>query len=185
MDIPTPRPRLLVAILSILIVAGGSVPARAGLWTGACALRITFLFHEPVRPPLSSPGYDFEAFGAADLDPLTTGIQPCALSLSGSVFSGTAADGTGSASAWSCGTTLARGSWRQEFDAEGPLPFSGTHLLTGTWGDWTLQVQSSSLNVVGVGELTLQAADALKTPSCATGSLQTLTMVGVLVFQDP
>lgn len=185
MDKNKRRPRLLGAALALLLVAGGAAPARADLWTGACALRVTLTFHSPVRPPLSAPGYDIEAAGAADLDLTTPGIQPCARTLSGGAFGTTQAGGSGSATAWSCGTTVARGSWDQSFDEEGPPGFSGSHVLTGTWGDWTLHVQTPSLNVVGVGELALQAVEATKTPSCATGSLQSLTMVGVLVFQDP
>jgi hypothetical protein len=185
MDTNKRRPRLVGAALALLLVAGGSAPARADLWTGACALRVTLTFHSPVRPPLSAPGYDIEASGAADLDLTTPGIQPCARTLSGGAFGTTQAGGSGSAAAWSCGATVGRGSWDQSFDEEGPQGFSGSHVLTGTWGDWTLHVQTPSLNVVGVGNLALQAVEATKTPSCATGSLQSVTMVGVLVFQDP
>ena len=181
----TLRPKLLGALLALLLVAGDAVPARAGLWSGACGLRITIQFHAPVRPPLSSPSYDFEAVGAADLDPLTSGVQPCAFTLTGSALGGTSAGGSGLATAWSCAVTVARGSWQQTFDPEGPASFAGSHLLAGSWGAWTLQVQSPSLSVIGAGEFTLQAVDALKTPSCATGSLETVTLVGVLVFQDP
>lgn len=179
------RPRLLGALLSLLLVAGGAAPARADLWSGACALRVTMSFRSPARPPLSSPNYDISASGAADLDPTTGGIQPCVHTLSGDVLGSTAASGSGNALAWSCGTTVARGSWSQGFGAEGPAAFSGSHVLTGTWGAWTLQINSPTLNVVAVGELTLQAAEATKTPSCAAGSLSDVTMVGVLVFQDP
>lgn len=179
------RPRLLGALLTLLLIAGATSPARADLWTGACTLRVEVTFRSPARPPLSSPNYDIQAYGAVDLDPTTSGIQPCVRTLSGEVFGGTFAGGSGTALAWSCAATLARGSWSQSFDAEGPPAFSGSHVLTGAWGAWTLQVQSASLNVVGVGELALQAAEAVKTPSCATGYLSSVTMIGTLVFQDP
>ncbi|MDQ3952422.1 MAG: hypothetical protein M3279_05590 [Actinomycetota bacterium] len=181
----TLRIRILGPLLALGLVAGGAAPARAELWTGACALRVTLTFHAPVRPPLSGPGYDLEASGAADLDLTKAGIQSCATTLTGSISSGTSAGGSGRAAAWSCGTTVASGSWSQSFDAEGPGGFVGTHTLTGTWGAWTLEVQNPTLNVVGVGEFTLQAAEALKTTSCATGSLSSVTMIGELVFQDP
>lgn len=178
-------PRFLGALLAVLLVAGPAAPAGADLWSGACALRVTVSFRADVRPPLSSPNYDITASGAADLDLTTPGIQSCAHTLSGEVFGSTAAGGSGNATVWSCAATVARGSWNQSFDAEGPASFSGTHVLTGSWGAWTLHVQSPTLNVVGVAELALQAAEAVKTPSCAAGSLSSVTMIGVLVFQDP
>jgi hypothetical protein len=185
MDTNPMRRRLAGAALTLLLVAGPTAPARADLWTGSCALRVTLSFDTAVRPPLGSPSYDIDAEPAADLDLTTGGIQPCVRTLSSEAFGTTSASGNGDATAWSCGATFARGSWIQTFDAEGPQPFSGTHVLTGSWGNWVLQVQSPSLNVVGIGDFTLQAAEATKTPSCATGSLQSVTMVGVLVFQDP
>lgn len=179
------RPRLIGALLALLLVVAAAPPARAALWTGSCALRVTLSFRSPVRPPLSGPSYDIEATGAADLDLTRSGIQPCATTLTSSPTTGTGAGGSGSAIAWSCAGTVATGSWFQDFDAEGPAGFVGSHTLTGAWGAWTLEVQTPTPNVVGVGEFTLQAVEALKTPSCATGSLSSVTMVGVLVFQDP
>ena len=181
----TLRIRIIAPLLALAVVAGGAVPARADLWTGACTLRLTLYFGAPVRPPLSGPSYDIEAAGAADLDLTKAGTQPCATTLTGALSSGTAAGGSGRAAAWSCGITVASGSWQQSFDAEGPAGFFGTHTLFGAWGAWTLVVQSQSLNVIGVGEFTLQAAEALKTPACASGSISSVTMVGELVFQDP
>lgn len=179
------KPRLLGALLALLLVTGGATPARAALWSGTCAVQVTIAFRAPLRPPLSAPNYDISAGGAADLDPTTGGMQPCARTLSTEVFGTTAAGGSGHAIAWSCGTTLATGSWEQGFGAEGPAPFSGSHVLTGSWGAWTLAIHSTELNVIAVGELALQASEAGKTRSCATGSLESVTMVGVLVFQDP
>lgn len=185
MTTTTLRIRILGPLLALVLVAGSAAPARADLWTGACTLRVTLYFHAPVRPPLSGPNYDIEASAAADLDLTKPGAQACATTLTGTLSSGTAGGGSGTAAAWSCGTTVASGSWQQSFDAEGPAGFFGTHTLTGTWGAWTLEVQSQSLNVVGVGEFTLQAAEALKTPSCVSGSISSVTMIGELVFQDP
>ncbi|HEX2295164.1 MAG TPA: hypothetical protein VHN37_07640 [Actinomycetota bacterium] len=181
----TTRRTFLGVALALLLIAGAATPARAALWTGACALRATIDFHSPARAPLSTPSYGLSVTGAADLDLMTAGVQPCAFTLAGSAFGGTSAGGEGNAVVWSCAETVARGSWDQSFDDEGPAGFSGTHVLTGSWGAWTLHVQSSSLNAVGVGEMTLQAAEALETPSCAAGQLSSVTMVGVLVFQDP
>jgi hypothetical protein len=183
---PTSILRRIPAIaLALVLVTAAATPARADLWSGACTVRVTLSFRAPVRPPLSSPNYDLVLTGATDLDPLTSGVQACARTLSSEAFGNTGGGGSGTATAWSCGGTLGRGPWHQGFGAEGPPAFSGTHILTGTWGAWTLHVQSSTLNVVGVAELALQAAEATKTPSCATGSLESVTMVGVMVFQDP
>lgn len=185
MDKPTRRSRLAGLGLALLLVTGAAAPARAGLWSGACALRLTISFSSGARPPLSSPSYGLSATGAADLDLLKPGIQACATTVTGAISSATGAGGTGQALAWSCGTTVATGSWSQSFDAEGPAGFSGTHALTGTWGDWTLEVHSNELNVFGVGNFVLQPGEATKTTSCAIGSLDSVTMIGELVFQDP
>lgn len=185
MDGAIPRKKALGVALALLLVAGAASPARANLWTGACALRVRLTFDSAVRPPVASPSYDLQALPAADLDVTAPGIQPCAVTLSGSTFGTTAAEGSGSALAWSCGGTLGVGSWHQSFDAEGPGGFDGTHVLTGAWGSWTLHVQTPSLNVLGVGELTLDPADATKTLGCGVGSIDSVSMIGVLVFQDP
>ncbi|MDQ4124389.1 MAG: hypothetical protein M3134_02155 [Actinomycetota bacterium] len=179
------RPRLLGAVLATIVVVAGAAPARADLWTGSCALRVTIEFRAPVRPPLSGPNYDLYALPGADLDLTQGGAQSCVRTLSSQPVGSTSAEGSGTATAWSCGTTLARGSWTQAFDTEGPQEFSGTHVLTGTWGAWTLHIQSHDLHVIGVGELTLDPSDAAKTSSCATTALESVTLVGTIVFQDP
>ena len=181
----TIRRKTLGAVLALLLVAGAASPARANLWTGTCALQVTISFDFPVRPPIASTSYRIEAWGAADLDVTTSGLQPCAATLAERAFSGTSVVGEGSAIVWSCEETVALGSWDQSFDAEGPPNFVGTHVLTGPWGAWTLHVQTPSLNVLGAGELTLHPLDATKTLGCGVGSIQSVTMVGVLAFQDP
>lgn len=185
MNVVTIRRRALGAVLALVLVTGGAPPARANLWTGSCLLQVTVSFDFPVRPPLASTSYRIEAWGAADLDVTTSGLQSCAATLAGRAFSGTSVVGEGSAVVWSCTETVAIGSWDQSFDAEGPPNFVGTHVLTGPWGAWTLHVQSPSLNVLGVGELTLHPLDATKTLGCGVGSIESVTMVGVLAFQDP
>lgn len=185
MQVVTARPKALGVALALLLVAGVASPARANLWSGACALQVAVTFDSPVRPPVAGPSYEIEASGAADLDVTTSGLQACAITLGGSTFGATSATGRGAAVAWSCAETVAFGSWEQFFDAEGPAGFTGSHILTGPWGAWTLHVQNPALNVVGVGELTIHPADAGKTIGCGVGSIQSLRMVGVLVFQDP
>lgn len=185
MKTPKRRPRFLGVVLATLVVVSGATPARADLWTGSCVLRVMIDFRAPVRPPLSGPNYDIYAGPGADLDLAQGGAQSCVRTFSSQPVGSTFAEGFGTATAWSCGTTLARGSWTQVFDEEGPQEFSGTHVLTGTWGAWTLHVQSHDLRVLGVAELTLDPLEAGKTPTCATAALESLTLAGTIVFQDP
>lgn len=185
MDTTKTRRRMFGLALALCLVAGGASPARAGLWSGACALRVAITFDTPVRPPVASTSYTIEAIGAVDLDVLTPGLQSCAFTLTGSPAGATGAIGHGSALVWSCAETVALGSWHQSFEAEGPPAFSGTHVLTGSWGAWTLHVQTPALNVLGVGELTLDPSAATRTVGCGVGSIESVTMVGTLVFQDP
>ena len=181
----TTRRRIRSAALALCLVVGGASPARAGLWSGACALRVAITFDTPVRPPVASTSYAIEAIGAVDLDVLTPGLQSCAFTLTGRAAGATGAIGHGSAIVWSCAETVALGSWHQSFEEEGPPAFSGTHVLTGSWGAWTLHVQTPTLNVLGVGELTLDPSAATKTIGCGVGSIDSVTMAGTLVFQDP
>lgn len=170
-------------MVALAAVVNSASPALADPITGACALRLTIQFESAVRPPVAAPSYGLEATGAADLDVTTPGIQPCAVTLSSDASTETSAQGNGSALAWSCTGTLGQGSWEQSFGEEGPAGFDGTHVLTGAWGSWTLHLQSRSLKVAGVGELTLDPADATKTLGCGVGSTGSVTMIGVVVFQ--
>lgn len=179
------RRKFLVAAAVAALFASTAPPAHAGLWSGACGVSLTIDFRSPVRAPLDNVAYDMTLVGLQDLDLTRPGTQSCITTLTGEVMGGTWAGGSGIASVWSCGASVAQGTWHQSFDPEGPEGFSGTHALTGSWGAWTLSVANTSLNVLGVGELTLQAVEATKTPSCAVGTLQSVTMVGTLVFQDP
>lgn len=179
------RKRFLMAATAAALFASVVPPAQAGLWSGACAVLVTIDFRSPVRAPLDNVAYDLTLESLTDLDLTKAGMQSCVTTLTGEATGGTWAGGSGIASVWSCAGVVAQGTWHQSFDPEGPEGFSGTHALTGGWGAWTLSVANSSLNVLGAGELTLQAVEALKTPSCAAGTLSSVTMIGTLVFQDP
>jgi hypothetical protein len=174
-----------VTAVAIAMLGTTITPAGAGPWTGVCALRVTIQFRQPMRAPLSNGAYDLDIASLADADPTKAGSQACAATLAGEPTTGTYVSGTGHASVWSCAAAVGGGTWHQEFDPEGPAGFFGSHTLGGSWGAWTLQVSNPSLSVVGVGEFTLQAVEATKTPSCGTGELDSVTMVGALVFQDP
>ncbi|MDQ3913971.1 MAG: hypothetical protein M3323_01380 [Actinomycetota bacterium] len=178
------RSKILVTAAAAALFAAAAPPADAALWTGACAVRVTVDFRTPVRAPLGTVAYDLTVAGAVDLDLTKVGTQSCVTTLTGEATGGTFAGGSGVAT-WSCAAAVAQGTWHQSFDPEGPPGFSGTHVLAGSWGAWTLSVANTSLNVLGAGELTLQAVEATKTPSCALGALDSVTMVGTLAFQDP
>lgn len=181
------RPKSIASTLAAaVLVVAAAPPARANLWTGVCTLRLTIQFRSPAQAPLDNPTYDLDVAGLADLDPVRSGTQPCAATFSGTPpFTETSVDGTGSASVWSCAAVVGRGSWDQSFGPEGPAGFTGSHTLSGTWGAWTIEVLSPTLNVVGAGHFTLQAVEATKTPQCVAGSIDSLTLVGEVVFQDP
>lgn len=179
------RRKFLVVAAAAALFASTAPPAEAGLWSGACAVRVTVDFRSPARAPLDNVAYDVSLAGMADVDLTKPGTQSCVATLSGEVTSGTFAFGSGIATVWSCAAAAMQGTWHQTFDPEGPPGFSGSHVLTGSWGAWSLAVVNDTLNVVGAGNLTLQAVEATKTPSCAAGTLSSVTMVGTLVFQDP
>ena len=61
----------------------------------------------------------------------------------------------------------------------------GSHTVTGTWGDWQLTLIDDDLEVVGVADLTLAAGEATKLAQCPLIGFSSLSMTGVLVFQDP
>ncbi len=71
------------AVVAVALLATVAPPARASLWTGSCVLRITVNFNSAVRVPFSAPSYSLDVAGVQDLDPLTTGTQPCATTMTG------------------------------------------------------------------------------------------------------
>jgi len=176
-----------IAICFSLLAAHS--PAKASLWSGACIVNVTFNFLSPIRATTTSPSYNVSLSGGIDLDPLTAGVQACAITLDAlEPLRKTSASGSGSSTIWSCGATLASGSWEQEWrDASGnlnPPRVNGSHSIVGTWDDWTMELRVPSLSFVGVAELTLAPFENLKAVDCLNG-INSLTMSGVMVFQDP
>lgn len=168
---------------------GGSVtPAQGSIWTGSCALVVEFAFGSRVRSAsfaLTAPGYDITVSQAADLDPTTASTtEACATSLNVDPFRQTSAGGSGSSALWTCESTLGIGSWSQSWTPSLP-PVFGSHVVAGTWGAWTMVVTNPSLSFSGVIELTIHPSHALKLKDCATSGIRSITMVGVMVFQDP
>lgn len=183
----------LVAVLSLcaLLFPAGQAGANA-LFTGACAVRVRVDFASPgIRLSGTSPNYNISLEGAVDLDPLSSGTQACAITFDTlEPLRRTAASGSGNSTFWSCTSVVASGSWNQSFvDRNGqqsPSPVFGSHSLFGTWDAWTLEVTSPGLNFIGVAELTLDGVPQnQKVTDCPLSSVQSLTMIGTMVFQDP
>lgn len=139
---------------------------------------------------LTAPSYSLTLEPAVDLNPLAAGQQACAITLDAfEPLRSTSGGGSGVSTLWTCEFALGSGSWNQSWTdssgAHSPPSVSGSHLLTGTWGSWTLVVNTPSLNFVGVAHLTTQAFENLKAPACAGAGVSSLTMIGQMVFQDP
>ncbi len=180
--------RLALFVLSIFVM-GSMVPVDASLWSGTCTVSVTFSFDQPIRLALTNPDYEVALGDFADIDPLKSGMQGCAITLDALEPSrATGGSGSGSSTEFSCSATVASGSWTQGFvdgsGAQSPPEFSGTHTLTGTWNNWVLTIRSDSLNVVGVAHLTSPSA-SLSVDDCVLLGMNEITMVGQLVFQDP
>jgi hypothetical protein len=175
----------------IMALAMTIVPqANAALWTGACAVNVRFNFATPVRAVGTAPDYSITVSSVADLDPLNSGTQGCAVTLDPlEIGRSTSVSATGSSVEWSCAAAVASGSWNQQwFDSSGsgsPPAMFGSHTVTGTWGDWVLTLTDASLTTVGVAELTLAPTEATKLAQCPLIGFTSLGMTGTLVFQDP
>ncbi|MGH2684830.1 MAG: hypothetical protein ACRDJP_05110 [Actinomycetota bacterium] len=169
------RRLLVVATTSIALLAPAS-PADAAIWSGACALDVTFTFQSPVRSgaiALSHPGYNLSASGQ------------CAITLDiGNPLRTTAVIGSGTSDAWTCEAALGSGTWNQDFDPD-PPDVLGSHRLDGVWDAWTLVVQDPGLTFLGVAELVVDPSQPDALVRCLTGGLTSLRTTGVMVFQDP
>lgn len=182
--------RTIVVMCAVAALLASAVPpVNAGLYSGTCVLKVTFNFNSPVKTLNTAPGYSVSVSPAADVDPTWSGQQPCAVSLDPlSPARETSVSASGSSSIWACGGVLASGSWDQQWTDESgsasPSAVFGSHTITGTWGAWTLEVRNSSLSFVGVAELTVDPSDATKASRCPSG-FSSLTMTGVMAFQDP
>lgn len=182
--------KTLVIVLCVLLLAALAPAARAGVFTGTCALNVTFNFDTPVRSITSTQArmatsYNVNAGDAADLNPLKAGSQGCAINASPlDPFRGTSASGGGSAISWTCEAVAASGSWDQQFHPD-PDPVSGSHTIAGTWGNWVMFVNNPSLSFTATINLTVAPADAGKLAQCETNGITSLRMTGVMHLQDP
>jgi hypothetical protein len=168
------KTRVCAIALCAALVGAIATPANASVWTGACVISVTFNFTSPVEAVGTSPDYTLSGSGGL-----------CGVSLD--VFNPTRTtliDGGGSSRSWTCGSTVGEGTWDESWNPNPPAVF-GNHLITGTWGDWTIVVSNSSLSFAGVAEMTVDPSDAGKLVQCARTGISSLKMIGVLTFQDP
>jgi hypothetical protein len=174
------RRTTLVVCVTIGLLGGVVPQAQATIYTGACAFNVNFVFDSPVRATGTAPTYTIG----------TSTLAPCVITLDAlEPTRRSSVDANGSSSIWTCNATLASGRWDQAWtDSHGnpsPPAILGSHLITGTWGAWTMKVQNPSLSFVGVMPLTIGPGSATSLAQCLTSGVSVIHMVGVLVFQDP
>jgi hypothetical protein len=139
-------------------------------------------FNSPVRLTDTHPNYGI-SMGSFLPNTCVVSLDPL------NPIRSTGGGGNGSSSIFTCGAALASGSWSQSWTnssgSSNPPDVVGSHVLTGTWDDWELEVVNPSLSFTGVAHLRLAPFEQLKTATCATGSISSIAMVGVMYFQDP
>lgn len=156
-----------MAMVSMLI--GTSVPnANASLSTGACVIILTFQFNGPVGL-LTAPSFT-----------LSGGGGPCAMTFGDGLTGSTSIGGSGSSVLWNCGATVASATWNQTF-SNGLPEGRGTAVIAGTNGAWTITVVAPPL--VGTAQMT--TLEPTKVATCPVEPFGTITMIGVMEFQDP
>jgi len=184
------RIRSFLVVIAVVALMVPSSSAHASLWGGTCELDVTFTFSSPIRRldplALTRPGYSISVAPAVDLDPLTGGSQPCAVTLSGTnPFRETSVSASGTSTLWTCEAANADGSWTQGWNGS-PPSVNGSHLITGGPDAWTMVVHNSpSLTFAGTMELVIHPDDAGKLAQCELNGVSSLKMTGVMVFQDP
>jgi hypothetical protein len=166
----------------VSLLAFGAPQAQANVFSGVCAVGLTFQFDRPVTAVPAPVHYDIFAGAPRGVTlangPCVSDVEPL------SPFRNMSASGSGDAVTWSCEAVVGLGSWEQSFNPD-PPPMFGSHTITGTWGDWTMVVRNAQLNYTGEIQLTLDPFDAAKSAQCAAGGISTLSMTGVMHFQDP
>lgn len=180
------------AVGLILSLLWNAAPARADIYNGACALRLDFTFSRPIfsntkpNPNRSVMTYTVDISGAADLDPSQTGMQACTVTnFPLTLFKRTFGSGSGQAILWNCDVASGFGTWYQDWEPATSAVF-GTHTIGGTWGNWAIVVVNESLQFTGTINLTASPSDAAKLATqCRTTGITSLSMTGVMHFQDP
>ena len=175
------RKAVVVALTTSLMSV--AVPAaHATIFTGACAVSVTFTFGSPVTTTPKPVDYSVSVGNARTANLRTPG---CAVDTSPlSPLRTTDGGGVGSSPAFSCEAGAGLGSWEQSWTPDPPA-MSGSHTVSGTWGNWQMVVVSPALNFTGEMDLTVDPADATKIANCAVTGITSLKMIGVMHFQDP
>ena len=160
--------RITVVISLVVMLFATALPqANAALSTGACVITLNFNFNGTVGL-LSSPSFSYSGGGT------------CAATLGGDVVQSTSINGSGASVLWNCGAAVATGSWDQTFSSNIPNAF-GSFVLSPVNGAYVLAVTAPGL--VGTAQMT--TIDAVPLATCATNPVESLTLVGVMEFQDP
>lgn len=176
---------------AFVLVVGLAVPSHASLFTGACTIEVILNFDSPVRATDTFPDYTLTIQGGTDLDSGRAGNQACITSLDFvDPLRRTFGEGVGDSTTWTCSSTFSSGTWYQTWqDQQGqfsPPPLTGSHTLIGSWNAWVLEVVSPSLNYVGVGHLRVAPEhQGAISNGCLGRGIDSLKLVGNLVFQDP
>lgn len=180
----------LVAAITVLMT-GGAQPAQADIYTGSCALTLQFNFTTPVQgvgilPWVTTPSYSIWVQQATDLNPLTGTWESCVISLGGlNPFRSTSVSAGGWSHIWTCEDTLAGGDWNQSWNSSPPA-IRGSHLITGGPDAWTMTVHNwPTMNFVGTMKLTVHPSDPFSVERCELWGTSSITMIGVMEFQDP
>lgn len=172
--------RILATGVAVVLMWSATPPAQASIFSGSCPIQVNFTFESRVSglPTLSAPGYSVTISNYSGIPCVVAPdlAQPLRLTSGG---------GNGSSSIWTCEATLGQGSWSQSWGSGFPAVTSGSHLISGTWGSWTMLVRSSSLNFIGLAELTINPSQASGLVQCEQSGISSLSMIGTMVFQDP
>jgi hypothetical protein len=177
------RRTALLATLIVTALTWSAPNANAWLSTGACAVRVQFTFNARVKSSavaLTHPSF------SVSLSSLLG--ESCAITLSGlDPIHSTNASASGTSTIWTCESVFAGGSnWNQSFGPTVAPVDNALFTVTGSWGDWNIVLlDTGPPTYVGEVHLTLDPFQALTLAACETGGITSLSMVGVLVFQDP
>lgn len=163
--------RRLTAVLCLVVaMTATSVPnANAALSTGVCVIGLTFTFDSPISAA-SAPDFSFSGGGT------------CAATLGGSPTGSVSIWGDGGSVIWNCaGVVATGGNWNQVFSQQIPN-VNGSFTIAPVNGAYVFTVTGPGF--VGTAQMTL-LTDAASIATCPLNSVRSLSMAGVMEFQDP
>lgn len=161
--------RTVVLLSAVLMLVGSIAPhASASLSTGSCVIGLSFSFASDVGVGLTAPSFTFSGSGT------------CAATLGGDVLATTSIGGSGESILWNCGATVAEGFWDQTF-SNGVPAMRGNFLLGVANGAWVFAITAPGF----VGSAQMTTLEAVKVAACPLAPFRTISMTGVMEFQDP